>query len=915
MPGCRRGGPLPGPIQSGVPLAKRTLAATIAIIALILLSPASLADGRQSWLQVASPHARVLFSDPRLEQHAQRVAAGAEQALAELGRLFSVAEPMVTITLDGDSDSFAAIAPPLPRPRVALPALFPAHGEVDLGSGDPLQQLLLHELTHVVALAYTERPPEVAPLPRLGLVGEAIAPVPPGWLLEGLAVWVAAGGSRGAYALDARSRGVIEALAVEGEWPSLEDVSLLSHAQWPAGEARYVLGGAFVDFLVEAYEWETLLAVLREVNAGWYLRPFEEAWRRVTGDDLSLLWREWGHEVQATALRRLAESDDGEWRPWTERGRASTVLALDPAGERLAWRPADGGLVVARIDEGGPAAAKAILGGGRRPLALAWIGSETLVYTRLVPAAGHRFIDLFQIDLSNGRETRLTRNERVRFPRADPGGCLLYVRDVVGEGSALKRLCPGGETELVFLAPEGSHIVGLAVSAGGRVALSLWHDGFVDLALYLDGTLDWLTHDGHQDLDPAWLGEEELIFRSDRGDVFDLYGLSLEDGRLRRMSSTLGGAFTPSQASGMVAFARLGGQGFDLAALPAERQLATLPLPIVPLSGAAGRADDQQPRQANESADYPVTPYNPLPSLAPFGWLPSVELVSPAPELPAVSATLLGQDDSGDHSYSLSGGYHPRISGPMGPLWLSARYDFRAIDAFDLFQRPPPLGFGVRAGVWPRRAHLSARYEAATGVLASVHWRSWLGDWSSQARAQAGVLSLAPQRELRPDARLDLVASRRYVDLWGYGIRGARLSAHALWSASPEGGSPAAWLRASTVLPPSAQAPFTAALELSAGYRQPPPVPVRLAPWALTVSLAARESVPVRWRYADGLVALERLTIEAGADGWYDGELGVGAHASLWGDIMLRYGAPISLGGTVGFSRGWWYRLGVRLPL
>lgn len=930
------------------------------LVGLLVQAPfASAQDGlRREWQEVVTPRTRVLFDDPAIAPYAAQVAIRAEAALTELSRLFGTDPPLTTIELDAHTDSYGAIAPPLPRPRVVLPALFPALPEVDLRARDPLYTLLLHELTHTLQLSFLERPAGVAELPRLGVVGEAVAPLPPGWLLEGLAVWLANTLSPGSPEVDARTRGVLHSLALEGAWPTLADASLLSHSRWPGGETRYLLGGAFVGYLVEHQGWDSLLAALREANAGWYPLPFEEAWRRANGTELEELWWHWGLGVEEQALARAAEEQDEGSRQLTRDGRASTVLALDPTGEKVAWRPAAGGLVVSSL--AGVTASKEVEAGvgalgvrervlPRRvwPLDVTWVSANRLVYSRLAPEPDSRFIDLFELDIESGRAERLTHGARARFPRGLPGGCVLYARDVTGEGSTLWRRCSEGESRLVFMAPNGMHVVGLAVSAAGRVALSLWRDGFVDLALveWPDSRLVWLTQDAAQDLDPAWNGEEELIFRSDRSGVFDLYGLRPGSSLLRRMSATLGGAFSPRTGSGNIVYARLGGHGFDLAAVPIEQAVEVLAL-----------SREELPEPLAFVAEVPATEprgdalslrrYQPLSSLEPFGWLPRLELVGVEPISLAGSVSVLGQDASGDHSYSISAGFDPRLlpsGGSAGSAntgwanggwanggWANVRYDYRATDAFDLFQRLPPSGFGVQFGFWPHIPHLGTRVETTLGFSVEFWSRrtiwlrplsisqnsgSPLQNWNALLQLRAAALYLPSHGALQPDARLDLIASRRFADLWGYGVSGPRLSAHFVWSASVDGGSAGAWLDASHILPPRDGVPFTTSLALHAGYRPALPLPLLTEEWAVLMSVAVRESLPIEWRYADGILALERLTFEARTHGSYDGELRAAADLSMWADLMVRYGAPISLGGSAGYANRWWYRLGVRVPL
>lgn len=898
--------------MTGTGRAEKRSRGFIAALTLLVVASSGWAAA-SAWSEVVAPGIRVLFDEPAIEGYAQSVAGRAVVARQELADLFDTEPPEATIQLDARTDVYSAIAPPLPRPRVSLPALFPATSQVDLSGRDPLYELLLHELTHSVQLSYLDRPDGVSRLPRLGLVGEAVAPVPPGWLLEGLAVWVArslaprAGSEQREQ--DARTRGVLHALALEGEWPSLDDISLLSHRQWPGGEARYLLGGAFVGELVEEYGWETILLALRQANAGWYPLSFSSAWHRTTGDDLESVWRRWSVQILSQASERLSSlQPERGGVPLTNSGSASTVLAVSPNGELLAWRPAGGGLLISPLAPEGLADSRRLLPQHIYPQAVTWLPGSRLAYTRLAPGADDRYLDLFELDLETGEETRRTFGERVRFPSANPGGCIWYVRDVVSEGSELRRLCRG-EPQRMFVAPEGTHIVGVAAGGANRVALSIWRNGFVDLALLDDGRLLWLTQDPAQDLDPVWWGDR-LIFRSDRGPVFELYSLRPGERELVRLTESVGGAFGPGAGGGRLVFARLGGDGFGLAQVTPTGAEAD-----PSASNRIRLRDEPLPQPTAYDRLNPVREYVPGASLLPYGWAPEIALRSLSPLELAGAVSVLGQDRSGDHSYAIRVGYDPRLGGAIPGAWANLSYDYRVVNVLDRFQRPPPTSFGVSVGTWPWNSGAGSGVERAVGGQVEFRVRGFERGWASLARVRLGLFLLPSHGEIQPDARADLVLSRRASDLWGYGVRGPRLSLHAAWRADASGGSPSAWLDASSVFGVGGSNRFSTEVALRGGLGPRPPVPVEIAGAGAVASFTLRDSIDVAWRYQDGLVAIERLTLEGRFHGLHDGSLSVAADASLWLDAMLRYGAPVSVGGAGGYARGWWYRLGLRLPL
>lgn len=110
--------------------------------------------------------------------------------------------------------------------------------------------------------------------------------------------------------------------------------------------------------------------------------------------------------------------------------------------------------------------------------------------------------------------------------------------------------------------------------------------------------------------------------------------------------------------------------------------------------------------------------------------------------------------------------------------------------------------------------------------------------------------------------------------------------------------------------------PGTLELSLRAGYHLAPPMPVVFAStWAGVGTVGYRYSLPVAWRYGDGLHAIERITFEPRVRGWLDSHFHIGWDVSVSLDTVLFYGATGSVVGTLGYAGGFWYRFGVRLPL
>ncbi|HKI56057.1 MAG TPA: hypothetical protein VKB31_02805 [Trueperaceae bacterium] len=867
---------------------------------------------------VRAPHVEVLYDDPAMAGYAQQVAHAAEVQLTQVAALFGRAPFPVRIRLQAGDDVFNAFALPVPRPHVTFRPLFPLDGGLGFHSRDLTELVLRHELTHLVQLTDTRVPPGATPLPDIGLVGQGVAVLPPTWLLEGIAVWVESHGGLGGRLQDARTRALLWTLAADGSMPSLADVSLTSFQAWPGGRARYLLGASFIDRLVHEHGFAALVNSLHAFQAGHYLESFASAWQRTVGTDLNAEWRAW-----ASALARQARDQAGLSlaRALEPAGSDVGAPALAPDGRTLAWR-VQGGVRLARLQDGALRDART-LHLRVTPEALTWTGARTLVLAAVAPEPGTLPSDLFALDVRTGALTRLTHGAHAHLPRAAGNGCVLYVRDVVPEGASLRRWCPTGGDSLAWRAPAGDHVVGLAVSASGRVAVSLYRPGGVDLALLTSQGMRFLTRDAASEVDPAWQGEDALLFASDASGLFQLRrlpvppsGTTVAAGRPEAaagasasgapdLTAALGGAEEPVRTANGTVYRTLLGDGFALAWLPAgagASRPAGMPA-LGPRAGAAGIAGPSaapsgapsagaprtpghpgvpnagvpdtgvpdtgvpKPGVPNADAPYPDTPYSFWPSLLPYGWLPTGARLSFRPLGAGLQLTALGLDDSARHALDLSVGYDTGLTGPLAGAYGWLRYAWNMPNIARAPGPPPPLGVAFEVGAWPHGAYLGPVDEVAYGVSAEALLRTPVAGYAGSLDVAASLLRAPSLPGWRPEARFDAVLDRRTGDVFGAVSGGTAFAAHGRLSYGAAGMSAGAWL-AGASYPHVHGVPVVWHVAASAGYRPLPPVPVTLPPWAATLSLGGRVALPVRLRLGGGLFALERLDLEPAARLW-----------------------------------------------
>ncbi|WP_456414037.1 hypothetical protein [Oceanithermus profundus] len=861
------------------------------------------------WGQVTSERVRVLYPRPELAAYAERVAREAEAALDLLEPLFGVREGPVVLRINDTVDVFNAYATTVPRRTVELLAPVPAGAVVDLRSPSVSYLLLVHELTHTRQLSFRERPGGQPPL-RLGLATELSAPMPPAWFVEGLATFMESRFTPGGRLDWAFTQGLINALLEEDRFPDLAEMSLYTYRDWPSGLTRYLLGVRFVQDLIERRGWDAVLNALREYNTGLVAPPlFAEAWRRANGRALADEWHDW---VERERRRTAAYAEAALPRGETVVSGRDPVLS--PDGRRLAFVRRSGVWVAARDGSGARRLAPV------HPQRLWWGDESTLIYSRYFREGDGVASDVFALDVATGRETRLTRGRHARLAAPGPEGCVYFVRDRAGEAAALGRLC-AGRVEEVWRAPGGEHLVGLALSPGGRVALAVAHGGVVDVALLEGGRLRYLAagpldvvpparapdpcagggaelgtgyrRDRYQHLQPTWDGDGALLFLGDEGGVFDLYRMEMPEGRVTRLSATLGGIVGAAAHQGAYVVAELRGQGYGI------YPLAPLGEPVraaAPDAGPGGEACSETMPANWRAPERPLerAPYRPWSSLKPYGWLPTNFSVAANPPYLGLELSVYGLDDSRVYSYRAALGYDPTLAGTSYGAY--AYVEAGAGAGVDLVGRTAPLGFTLRGGAWPSRG------EVVFGVVPGLASTGFWDRWNWRARFEAGpVWSAAAGWRLSYGGFVR--AGREGRDAWGYltggGYGGVYGGPGSVW-----GLAGAAWKWGGRDL----------ALEARFAGGTGTPVPVGAGAVGDAAALEARLrywTLP-RWRTPDGWLALERLTLAPGVHGRYDpaaGALGYGADLGIYADTVLFYMVPLPLGVRAGWDGGWWWRL------
>lgn len=639
-----------------------------------------------------------------LERQARHVAAMSDEILALLEDLLdALPSERVQIVLSDVTDSPNGYATSLPYNQIHLFAVPPDADHELAHNDDWLRMLLTHEMLHVVHLD------TVHGLPRLvnAVLGKQWPPnfVLPSWAIEGIATYAETVLTTGGRLRSARWRGYLRLAALEGDLWSLDDA--VNHSRRaPSGNASRLYGGHFLWWLAIAKGGDEYLA---RFNHDYASRPIPYALQRSLAEsadvDLTAAWKAFLDDVRAEASARLRVI---EARGGPTSARRLTRLGGTVESPRF---QSDGTLVFVSNPPNGPSGLYAIAGlpsAVPEPVALAQMNGAASA----APAAGGTFVvtmaewwwswwqlrDLWH--LVPGRPpVRLSDGARFRSPAAFPDGRRVVVEERSGSRSALVLVdVATGEREALATfedgtlaytpepSPDGAYVVYARVEAGGARSLVE-----LDVKTRAERVL---LRDGAENLDPTYTPDgRHVVFSSDRDGALNLYALSRGDGRVQRVTDVLGSATHPvvTPDGSAVVFVGQTLEGDDLYVAP------------LVLAGAALAPDapDASLRSWRPplAVDQPSVAYNPLPTLRPYNWLPT--LADDATGAPAVGVVVEGGDVVGQYGWALQASYgfgteRPRVAATFSfrdlfvPLTLAAdqRTSFSSSGRRDVFGEP-----------------------------------------------------------------------------------------------------------------------------------------------------------------------------------------------------------------------------------
>jgi hypothetical protein len=699
-----------------------------------------------------------IYYHQREESLAQRLAGFVEGVAADIDRQLGAPQGRVRIILVDQTDESNGWATVVPYNLIELAAVPPPSQSMIGNTDDWLRLVFSHEYTHVVHLEKSRG--------WLGSLRHVFGRVPlfysnlllPKWQIEGLATYeesVVTGKGR-VPAADFRM--ILDQAAVAGRLAPLDRVNG-GMLDWPSGNAAYLYGAYFHQYLSEKYGAESLTRLADETARRL---PFfgSRAYRAVFGRSLGLLWKDFEADIKQKAG---SAAGDGRTRltrhgflvnspVFAENGRLFYSIS-NPHGV-----PA---LMELRPNGGAPRQITTRYGGDRIAAA-----GRLLVFDQIeVVRNTAQLRDLYAVSLDTGETRRLTREARAGDPDVAPDGRTIVCTVQLADRRILATLTlpPAGETTeptpLVSeistefswprWSPDGRSIVAERRTLHGPSEIVV-----VDVDSRAVRTV--VTDDSSRNMTPAWLpGGSGILFSSDRnGQPFALHSVDIRTGEIRSLQDAGTGAQSPvlSPDGRQLVFVGYSADGYDLYSVPLDPSTWT--------PARAGTNGEPTARPPSGSAPLPRSatvavesrPYRPWSTLAPRFWLPIVEVDD---DDWRVGAATSGFDALGRHAYVLAGAW----STENRPFW----------EAYYAYSRWRPTLFAAMSEDTNafRQGEIRTR-DVDGGVVLPVRRMRWASATLAALHASSETIECATC-----ETPLDFRRKRRAVQL-GWNITSAR---------------------------------------------------------------------------------------------------------------------------------------------
>jgi len=621
-------------------------------------------DPSLKWKTIETLHFSIHYYDG-LEPMARKLAPIAENTYSRLTPLLKDYPWLKTDVVLVDTYDFTnGFTTVIPNPLITLYA-------TDIGGNlkpsyydDWLTFVFLHEYTHLLNLDYT--PPGFFLLRTL--FGRIVFPnaIAPSFLIEGLATYMETKYSRGGRGTDPRWLAMIRMDVLENNMKSLDQASV-DTVRWPQGNLRYLYGVMFLEYLSEKYGEEKLLEFTR--TYGDYILSYgvDAAFHELFGKTLIELWADWQEYLKTKyddEKRKISASGLTNFTPLTTGG----YLHLNPcwsSDSRYLFfnrSNADTHSQISRFDVMTGKVSE-LVDGIVYDDALNVQGDDLYFTQGDIDRNFYLFKDIYRINLTTRKVSRLTQNSRAADPAVSPDGRkIIFNTDDKGVRSLWISDLTLKNPRQIGVNTENSQYLSPRFSPDGKqIAVVKFTSGhtkiyLIDVQTGVEEAL--IKGEMGVEANPSFTPDSRFIlFDSDVNQVVNLYAYEINTGKVYQVTNVLGSAMmaAPSPDGRKLAFVSYSSRGYDLAVMDYDPKKWRPTIVIKPLNFQA------PPPVSPEAVILGKHDYNPLPALIPKFWIPYSYYNENAYHTLAVTG---GLDSLQHHVYNIQAGYDWRAKRP-----------------------------------------------------------------------------------------------------------------------------------------------------------------------------------------------------------------------------------------------------------
>lgn len=582
-----------------------------------------------AWRSFKTEHFQYYFYQ-ETEPLARRLAPVAEKIHDRLvDELHMTPAARTHVIIYDDTDLANGMATVLPRSTIHLFATSDYAGGFGR-IGDSLVETFTHEYTHILQLGY------VADLPQAvnDLVGGLIYPnmFLPAWCTEGLAVAMESEFHRSGRLHSSTWRMFLRADFLADKimpWPQVTN----GVYHWPYGNAWYLYGSYFTQYLFDRYGRDKVAAFYRATGGDLPYLDWAQCFESTFDVELEEAVAAWRQTMSAefrAEAERITAAGLIEGKPVAKFGGRSGEGTFAPDG-RLYYTQRSYTAPTRLMAAGPPYEKSRVITGLQASRPAVSPDGRTLLYGLASPRGENLFSDLYTYDLNKGGATRLSRGLRASDPSWSPDGRqIAFIMNAPPNFSLYRMTVDGAETAAIWRAEGSDQAFAPAWSPkGDRIAFARYRpgDGLRLCLIRPDGTDLAALHEGPplgEEIDPAWSPDGRyLFFAADPSGVFNIYACDLETRSLWQVTNVLTGAYLPavSPDGTQLAYTGYGAAGYDQYVLALHRSSwrPDTPAPRVTETGIKPSATAATPYffAGLPPADTVAKPYSRWETLAP----------------------------------------------------------------------------------------------------------------------------------------------------------------------------------------------------------------------------------------------------------------------------------------------------------